>query len=209
MPPSTALNDAVGVLVADTSTIINLIATGVANDVLTALPHRVVVADCVPTELEVGRTRGRAAYDALMALAAAAVIDIVALPEAANAHFESLVVGDAVETLDDGEAATIAYAVECSATALVDERKATRISAQRFPTLRVACTVDVLIHPAVQARLGEERLREAVFGALNDGKMSVLPQHLEWIVALIGEERAARCPSLPERVRRRDRCKVS
>jgi len=44
-------------------------------------------------------------------------------------------------------------------------------------------------------------MAEAVFRALHDGRMGVLPYHLEWIVGLIGDERAALCPSLPRRVR--------
>jgi predicted nucleic acid-binding protein len=198
---STVLTDPAVPLVADASTIINLIATGSAGEILSALPNRVVVVDHVPVELETGRARGRAACDGLKALVAAGVIDIAALPDSADAHHENLVIGAAAETLDDGEAATIAYALAVTATALIDERKATRLCAIRFPHLRVGCTVDVLVHPAVQQRLGFELLRESVFRALQDAQMGVLPQHLDWVVQVIGRERAALCPSLPQPVR--------
>ena len=201
MGSSTALTDPAAQLVADASTIINLIATGSAEAVIAALPNRVVVVDVVPAELEAGRTRGRAACDGLKALADAAIVEIVALPDDAAPWFEELVVGSAAETLDDGEAATIAYALARAATALIDERKATRICAERFPQLRVACTVDLLTHPGVEQRLGPSLLADAVFRALRDGRMGVAPQHLEWVVGLIGEERAALCESLPRRVR--------
>jgi predicted nucleic acid-binding protein len=198
---STVLTDPAVPLVADASTIINLIATGSAADILSALPNRVVVVDHVPAELETGRPRGRVACDGLKALVAGGMIEIVALPDSAAAHYENLVIGAAAETLDDGEAATIAYALAVTASPLVDERKATRLCAERFPHLRVACTVDVLVHPEVQQRLGLEVLRESVFRALQDAQMGVLPQHLDWIVEVIGRERAALCPSLPQRVR--------
>jgi hypothetical protein len=81
------------------------------------------------------------------------------------------------------------------------KRKATRICAERFPNLPVACTVDLLTHPEVQQRLGLELLADAVFRALRDGRMGVAARHLGWVLQLIGEERAALCESLPRRVR--------
>jgi predicted nucleic acid-binding protein len=134
-------------------------------------------------------------------LAAAGLVEIVSLNDTAMQYFEELVVGPAALTLDDGEAATIAYAVEQTGTPLVDERKATRICADRFPKLHVVCTVDILLHPAVQHGLGAETLANAVFNALHDGRMRVLSHHLERVVHLIGVERAAQCQSLPRSAR--------
>src|SRR5262249_202499 len=115
--------------------------------------------------------------------------------------FEELVIGPGVSTVDDGEAATIAYALAHVSTALIDERKATRICRERFPQLRLATTIDVLIHNHVQQRLGQALLTDAVWHALQDGKMGVLSHHVAWVVGLIGDERAAQCPSLPRRAR--------
>lgn len=200
---STALTDPAARLVADTSTVINLISTGSAGDIIAALPNRVAVVDVVPAELEAGRARGRETCDRLKDLASSGVLDIVALDDDALPYFEDLVIGPAVSTLDDGEAATIAYALAHATTALIDERKATRICRERFPQLRLATTIDVLIHDHVQERLGQALLIDAVCRALQDGKMSVLSHHLAWVVNLIGEERAAQCPSLPQRARTR------
>jgi predicted nucleic acid-binding protein len=201
MGSSIALTDPAAPLVADASAIINLVASGSAAAVIAALPARVVVVDVVPRELESGRPRGRPACDGLSALAADGVVEILGLPDEAAPWFEELVVGPAVDTLDDGEAATIAYALACAGTALIDERKATRICAERFPLLSVACTVDLLAHREVQQRLGMELLADAVFRALRDGRMGVPLRHLEWVLGLIGDERAALCESLPRRVR--------
>ena len=79
-------------------------------------------------------------------------IDVVTLGDAGAAYFERLVVGRAEETLDDGEAATIAWAAEHRAIAVIDERKANRICAARFPQLRVASTVDVFAQEKVRLR---------------------------------------------------------
>lgn len=198
---SSAPTDPAAPLVADASTIINLVATGSAPAIVNALPHRVAVVDVVPAELETGRARGRTTIEGLKSLLADRMLDMVTLPEQAAVHFAGLVVGAAAETLDDGEAATIAYALSCNAVALIDERKATRMCAERFPHLVLASTVDVFCHPEVQRQLGADALGRAIFNALREGRMSVLPRQVEWVVGVIGLERAALCASLPRRVR--------
>lgn len=199
---SNALTDPTAQLVVDASTIINLIATGNAQAIVAALSNSVVVVDVVLGELESGRAHGRETGDRLKELAASEVLGIVGLGDDAETYFERLVIGPATTTLDDGEAATIAYAVAYGGTALIDERKATRICAERFPQLRTACILDVLLHHDVQRQLGPDLLSESVFRALRDGRMGVMPRYLEYIVTLIGQDRAALCPSLPRRMRR-------
>jgi predicted nucleic acid-binding protein len=201
MGSSTALIDPSRELVADASTIINLIATGCTPAIAAALPNQIAVVDVILGELETGRPRGRRDADRLRDFIKSEVIRVVSLGEVGLRHFEDLVVGPSFATLDDGEAATIGYAAEHAAVALIDERKAARICGERFPEVRVACTVDVLIHPSVQSKLGPEGLVEAVYNALQDGRMRVLPHHLEYVVGLIGPERAARCTSLPRSAR--------
>ena len=129
---SLALTDLSGPLVADTSVVINLITTGCAPAIVRALPNRVVVVDVVRAELETAKRRGLQHLSRLSELVATGVIEIVMLDDAAMQYFEDLVIGPAGLTLDDGEAATIAYAMEQAGTALIDERKATRICAARF-----------------------------------------------------------------------------
>jgi len=201
MESPTCLTDATLLVVADASTVINLNATGSAEIILTALPNRVLVVDVVREELEDGGERGRRNAEMLNALVVAGRVEIVTLGEPAQAHFEGLVIGAAAQTLDDGEAATIAYAVGCGGIAILDERKATRICSERFPELALGCTGDVLAHPDVLGSLGREALAEAVFNALFAGRMRVFPRHLEWVLQLIGPERAARCTSLRASVR--------
>ena len=166
-----------------------------------ALPQRFLVVDVVSGELERGRGRGRADADILKKLAAEKLIEIVKLDEVGEAHFEHLVVGPAAETLDDGEAATLAFAAAGGMIAVIDERKATRLCAKVFPKLAISSTVDILCHVDVGRTLGAAALAEAVFRALKNGRMRVLPQHVQWVVDLIGPGRAAECPSLPKHVR--------
>ncbi|OPY85681.1 MAG: hypothetical protein A4E65_00077 [Syntrophorhabdus sp. PtaU1.Bin153] len=202
-PPLTCLTDPRALLVADASTVINLNATGCAREVIQALPNRLVVVDVVAVELAGGRQRRRQDSELLNELVALNVVEIGRLDEKKAQYFEELVVGPAAITLDDGEAATIAYAVSESAVALIDERKANRICAQRFANLRVGCTVDIFTHPNVQRALGKEILAGAVFNALYQGRMRVLPRHMDWVVEVIGTDRAGLCTSLPSSVRLR------
>lgn len=201
MEPQSFLPDN-GLLVLDTSIIINLNATGRAREILDVLPHRVVVVDVVVGELEYGRSKGRGDAAMLADLAKAGVVNIDSLGEVALPHFESLVVGASAETLDDGEAATIAYAVDTRACAVIDERKATRLCSERFPHIQLGSTLDLLSHQAVQQALGLPHLADALHKALLFARMRVPPLHMNWVVSLIGNERAVACRCLPETVRR-------
>ena len=200
------LNSPDACLVADTSVIINLNASGFARDIFEALPGKVVITDAVKTELEEGRNYGWKDADMLEAHFADGLIEVVELNELAAQKFEQLVTGPAIMTLDDGEAATIAYSDVHKTVALIDERKANRICVERFPALKVKCTVDLFANSCVEGFLGQDDLTLAVFNALYHGQMRVFPHHIEWVVNLIGIERAAKCSSLPRAVRALETC---
>ena len=197
------LNDPIVPVVADTSVVINLNATGFAQTILDALPNPFVVVDEVAIELERGRRSGRKATDGLNALIVAEQVEIVQLGNDGIRHFAGLVSGPAADTLDDGEAATIAYALEHSATALIDERKANKICAERFGALSTGCTIDLLAHSEIESALGRASLVEGVFNALYYGRMRVPTGQMGWVVDLVGRERVKKCPSLPSSIRQR------
>ena len=188
-------------VVADTSVIINLNATGRAEAILRALPNRLVVVEEVLLELREGRQKGWEDADALSDLIARQIIKHARLGNSGMRHFALLVAGSAAQTLDDGEAATIACALQRNAIALVDERKAIRICTERFPNLVTGCTVDVLAQKDVRVRLTDDGLANATFNALDRGRMRVPDRYGKWIIDIIGQERAAKCHSLSERFR--------
>ena len=194
------LDERPGPVVADTSVVINLNATGDGEAILGALPIRCVIVEEVSRELEAGRRTGRGDADALGALIEQQLVEHAQLGDVGISHFADLVGGAAADTLDDGEAATIACAMERSAIALIDDRKAIRLCAERFPHLAVGCTLDVLAQQHVQTAFGH-RLVEAVFNALDRGRMRVPERYEQWVVDLMGKERAALCRSLPKRIR--------
>ena len=192
-----------GSFVADTSTVINLNATQCAAEILAVLPERVVVVDIVVGELEGGRRNGRTDADMLVDLRKAGLVEVDSLGNAGEILFEQLVAGAASETLDDGEAATIAYAVEHSLGIVVDDGKARRICRERYSGVRMRSSVEIFQHSSLHTALGRERLAAAVMNALQIGRMRVLQEHVPWVVELIGDQSASACRSLPQRSRKR------
>lgn len=189
-----------GRFVADTSTVINLNATQCAAEILAALPERVVVVDIAAGELEYGRRKGRADADMLTELRKAGLVEVDSLGDAGEVVFEQLVAGAANETLDDGEAATIAYAVEHSLSIVVDDGKARRICRERHGGVRMRSSIEIFQHASLHKALGRERLAAAITNALQIGRMRVLPEHIPWVMELIGDQNASACRSLPRRL---------
>ena len=187
--------------VADASVIINLNASGCAREIASAFPGRIAVVDIVLGELETGRPKGRQDAALLRQLIDDGAVDLVRLDDDAEEHFARLVIGPAEATLDDGEAATLAYAVQQEGVVIIDERKATRLCAALFPQIVVRTSLDLFAHADVLQHLGSARLGQALFEALVHGRMRVPPQFEAWIVEQIGPARAGQCPSLPPRLR--------
>jgi predicted nucleic acid-binding protein len=189
------------VLVADASVVINLNATARAADIIRALPNRLVTTDNAFIELTNGACDGHDDARQLQVLIEQGLVQVVSLSDAGSGIYEALIEGTALRTLDDGEAATIGYAHEAGAIALIDERKARGLCAERFPRLRVASTVDVLMHEWVVAALGQDGQIDAIVRALQIARMRVPPEQLAKVVNLIGSQHAAFCESLPRAAR--------
>lgn len=206
LPPS--LSDQPSLLIADTSVVININATGCAESLLKALPHRMVVVDVVVDEIEGGLRKGRQDAAKLVQLIESGLIEVVKLGPQGLVHFENLVIGASGGTLDDGEAATIAYAVDVGARALIEERKARRLAAERYAGVPLGCTVDLLKHVDVERALGTAGIADAVHNALVGARMRVLPHHIAWVVGTIGNQRVAGCPCLPEAVRQQAQARL-
>src|SRR5580704_9763337 len=175
MRPLCCLSDASAVIIIDASAAINLNATGCASKILAHLPNTVIIPEIVLEELKRGASRGRGDGMQTQQLIDEGLLKCEPLSDAGLAHFEHLVVGAAVDTLDDGEAATIAHAIEQNGVALIDERKAVRICGERFPSLQLGATVDIFTHPDIQSGLGKNLLQAAVVRALTVARMRVLP----------------------------------
>jgi predicted nucleic acid-binding protein len=190
-------------LVADASVVINLNATGCASEIIGALSNPFLVTDNACIELENGAGNGHRDYEMLAALIEAGAARRVSLGKAGISVYELLIDGTARLTLDDGEAATIAYAHEIGGAALIDERKARKLCVSSFPKLALTSTAELLMHPSIPAALGSQKQLDALTRALTHARMRVPPEHLAQITEMLGPERAALCVSLPKSARRR------
>lgn len=193
--------DRQSLLIADASVVINLNATLRAAEVIRALPNPVAVTINSFSELRGGLSNGHKDAEQLQDLVARGIVNVVELGVVGAEIYGSLIEGFAARTLDDGEAATIGFAQQCGGVAVIDERKARSICLSSFPDLSVASTVDLLLHPEVEAALGHLGQREAIFNALRFARMRVPKEQIEKVVDLIGPEQAAICTSLPRVVR--------
>jgi predicted nucleic acid-binding protein len=194
--------DPAKLFVADASAIINFNATLRAHKVIAALPGAFVVTENARTELEAGLRNGHDDAAKLHGLIQQGVVRVVRLGASGMPIYESLIEGAAERTLDDGEAATIAYACEADGIAIVDERKARSLCAVRFPMLAMASSAELLAHGAIERELGKQEQIAAIVNALQRGRMRVPPEHVEAIISLIGETNAASCTSLPRAAKR-------
>lgn len=205
MSSSSFLTDTRVPLVADASVIINLNATACAAAIMQAVPNSFVVTENACTELEMGARNGHHDHRQLVELIDAGLIERVRLRAADAAMYESLIDGSALKTLDDGEAATIAYAHRNACIPLIDERKARTLCAASFPNLVVASTAELLMHESIAASIGAQGQADALVNALTMARMRVPPEHLEQLMTIIGTDRAALCASLPRAARQATR----
>lgn len=186
-------------LIADASVVINLNASGHARRIIEASGAHILVPTNASFELAVGALFGHDDGRQLDLLVAERFVERAELGDAALSIYESLIDGSRGDTLDDGEAATIATAVEHDAVALLDERKGRRVCRALFPALILGSTAELLLNAV---SLGRDLQVEAMVNALKRGRMRVPPEFVQPAIELIGADQAASCPSLPRDARR-------
>ncbi len=184
-------------LVIDASVAINLNGTNSAEKIISALPYSLAITQNASDELAHGRRNGHIDSQLLEELIKREIVARVELGKQGLEIYEELIDGDASNTLDDGEAATIAYAIETGGVAVIDEKKARKICKNLFPRLTVLSTVDLLLDNFVCKALGRLEQADSIHRALIAARMRVPNEKLSAIVSIIGEARAAGCPSLP------------
>lgn len=193
--------DRASLLVGDASFWISLIATGQSEHLLDAFDAKLTITEVALVELERGRPKGRVTADAVHALMHRGSVGVVHSAPDDESLLLSFLVGPADQTLDDGEAATLVCASRLQGTAVIDERKATKLAAVRFPQLRILSTLDLLLDATVSAQIGRDTVADAIFNALVDARMRVPSAHMDTVVELLGLERAAACSSIPRKYR--------
>lgn len=185
-------------LVLDASSGLNLLGTGCAAEILRVLPHELVVTEGAFNEIERDPLSGAPGSVVLEQLMAAGLVSVVRLSEPAYNRYLSLVGAPSPDGLDDGEAATVAHAVDVGAVPVLDERKATRIAGFLCP-LTPVCSLDLIAHPFMLEQLGETAVANAVYSALLHARMRVPEAFRPWVLSLVGAERLTACSSIPKR----------
>jgi predicted nucleic acid-binding protein len=186
--------DKAGALVLDASVLINLLGSGRPELLLRAIPEKVLMADRTFGEVlrdPSGRLPPREIRGALVS---GGLIELRALdPDNLDIFIDLAAHPDA---LDDGEAATIAVAVGAGAVPVLDERKARRVFRERFPERDIESSAGLFRRLNEGDRLPFGTLRAALFDALCNARMNVVPDEMEWVLATLGEELAGQSSSL-------------
>ncbi|MDW9378028.1 hypothetical protein NKZ03_00205 [Sinorhizobium meliloti] len=191
-------------LIVDTSVIINLNATGQAAEIIRAFGVMLRASTVVRDELIGDRFGARNDAEMAKKLVDEGLLKYVELDDQGELIFASLVSGSAAESLDDGEAATLAVGAVLGHTVVMDERKAQRIAGERFASMQIITTADILCSERVVADLGTAQVGNLIFNGLIGARMFVPERHHGWVASLLGA-RIVQCHSLPASLRQATR----
>jgi predicted nucleic acid-binding protein len=195
MTYSNSLTDSLTALVLDTSVLINLHASTYGSIILNSLPCNILIPEIVAMELEHETSKNNGEHQFIHDLLAEGKVKIIVLDEREYKIFECLVAGKA--SLDDGEAATIAIAACRNCLPVIDERKGRRLAKEYIQDKLPGWSLDLFLHPPVVSSLGPAISVEALYFALRDGRMRIHKSHCDYVVSLLGIQRAHDCKCLP------------
>ena len=186
------------VLVLDASVAINLMGSGISSTILNAIPSKVLMESRAYREIRRHPIRSRDLASELNEWRTKGLLEVVLLDGQDRQVFDELTTASLGATLDDGEAATIAYVVGMSGNGLpiIDEKKATRIFRERWPGHPIMDSATLFQILAERRLLSKQTVKEAVYSALLHARMRVSFEMKPWVIDLIGRDRAANCSSL-------------
>lgn len=183
-------------LVIDASVVINLLGTGNAAEVLRSLGRKTLVDHLALSEVTRNPLNNCSASEVLAELIDAGLLHPVRLSDEKYEIFLELTGAPPPNDLDDGEAATLAHAIQDSVVAVIDERKATRVAALRTEPPVLLHTLDLLSSRILTATLSQSTISDFVHGALLHARMRVPYPFRPWVVGLLGPDRTRECPSI-------------
>ncbi len=189
------------VFVLDASVIINFLGSGRPQEILESLDAQILIAEPVFREVSHDPSKRVSPQAWLREIEAKGLVQVIKLYGDALLAYFDLVSAPPPENLDDGEAATIAVAMESGAMPVLDEKRARRIFRSRYPGLPLASTAELFRRANDSGRISRNDSRMALFDALRIARMQVAPDMAEWVVNVIGVENAKQCPSLPRKFR--------
>jgi predicted nucleic acid-binding protein len=185
---SSSLTDTQLPLVLDASAMISLHKCSFGAQMLSAIPNKILVPKLVADEFE----RGEGGSVLLARLSEGALIEVTQMSNEEDEIFEKL-----ITSLDDGEASTIAIAINRHGLPIIDEKKGRARAQLLEPSLTPGWSLDLFRHAAVISQLGEENAIEALHRSLRLSRMRIPCEKLEEVISVIGESRARQCTCLP------------
>jgi len=185
---SSSLTDHQLPMVIDTSVLINLHSCTYGRQILTTIPNKIIVPKLVAGEFERG-IDDKAFLTNLVSERIAEIDD--------TNEDEDIIFGRLIMTLDDGESATIAIAINRGFLPIIDERKGRAQLKLMKPDLEPGWSIDLIRHPVVASQLGPTTVVEALYLALRVSHMRIPEEGAEEVIALIGEKRARECTCIP------------
>lgn len=190
-----------GQIVVDASVLINLLATSDPAVILRALGEPMVVADAAREVRRNPRT-GATGREVLEPLLASGLLHRVTMAEHEAETFVELVGASPPDDLDDGEAATIAFALSRGHAVAIDEAKAQRILSEKYD--RIRCMSTVALYRGLLEREVFDRhfICACVYDSIKLARMRVATTEIAWVCALLDPEQREGCTSLRRSHRR-------
>lgn len=182
-------------LVLDASALINLVATSDPLAILNSLVDPVVVEEAAREVRRNPRTRETGAI-VLDPLLASGSLQQVKLTEDDAQHFVDLVGASPPDDLDDGEAATLAYAISRGYAVVIDERKAARVVRERYDHILCVTTVRLYRYLLEHRAADRSFISSCVYDSIRLARMRVTAAESPWVLQLLDPTQRANCPSL-------------
>lgn len=191
------------VYVLDASVLINFLGCGAADDILRTLPGQAWMEQRALAEVLLDPGRRLPSIEQREALIESGALRAQALCGVGIERFLALVSDE--DRLDDGEAATIACALQLGGVAALDERKGRRVARERFRDLVLISTAGLFRTLVESGSMPEEQVRMLIVAALQKARMSVPSEDVDWVIGQVGVEVAEQCPSIRRSAIRRFR----
>lgn len=185
----------------DASALINIASSGFCSEFISLLGRKCIAETIVWREV----TTYIEKYSLNKNIENAVVcgqIDIVDMSDLEASSYIDFITSPHPNTLDDGEAATIAVAQNQKAIAIIDEKKGNRIAGELVPPLDVLSTLDLFRAIEAECHSRDMCLNTALFNSLTQAKMRVPHKHEGWVVQLLSTDQITQCSSLPLRLRK-------
>jgi predicted nucleic acid-binding protein len=191
-------------LIFDASALINIASSGFCSKILASLECNCLCEAIVWREVTYHIKKYNLNKNMEVA-AACSLINITDMSSLESSMYLDFISAMHPNTLDDGEAATMAVAYCRNLIAVLDEKKGRRIANELIPPLKVLSTIDLFRMVENKCQSNGICINSALFNSLAKARMRVLFEDEEWVVQRLSKDQIQHCRSLPKRLRENDK----